>query len=115
MSQQEIIIKPNSGWKLLNVKEIIAYKDLLYFLTVRGIKAKYAQSVLGVGWAIIQPLSQTLIFTVIFGNLAQLDSDGVPYVLFSLVAMVPWNYFSNILTESSNSIVSNKNIISKNI
>lgn len=106
-------IKPTKGWQLIDVKELIRYKDLLYFLVVRGIKAKYAQSVLGVGWAVLQPLVQTLVFTVIFGNLAQLGSDGVPYMLFSFAAMVPWNYFSNILTESSNSLVSQKNMISK--
>lgn len=106
-------IKPTKGWQLIDVKELIRYKDLLYFLVVRGIKAKYAQSVLGVGWAVLQPLVQTLVFTVIFGNLAQMGSDGVPYMLFSFAAMVPWNYFSNILTESSNSLVSQKNMISK--
>ena len=86
---------------------------MLYFLTIRGIKAKYAQSVLGVGWAIIQPLFQTLVFTVIFGNLAKMSSDGVPYVLFSFTAMVPWNYFSNILTDSSSSLIQNRDMLSK--
>jgi len=106
-------IKPSKGWQLIDLKELWRYKDLLYFLTIRGIKAKYAQSVLGVGWAIIQPLVQTLVFTVIFGNLAKMSSDGVPYVLFSFAAMVPWTYFSNILTESSNSLVQNKAMLSK--
>lgn len=113
MNEEITIIKPSPGWKLINVREIIRYRDLLYFLVLRGIKAKYAQSVLGIGWAILQPLVQTLVFTVIFGNLAQLGSDGVPYILFSFVAMIPWNYFSNILTESSNSLIQNKNILSK--
>lgn len=107
------VIKPSKGWRLIDVKEIVRYRDLLYFLVLRGIKAKYAQSVLGVGWAILQPLAQTLVFTVIFGKLAGLGSDGVPYVLFSFVAMVPWNYFSNILSDSSNSLVANKNLLSK--
>jgi len=106
-------IRSSTGWKVIDVKELYRYKDLLYFLTVRGIKAKYAQSVLGVGWAILQPLIQTIVFTVIFGNLAKLSSDGVPYVLFSFTAMVPWNYFSDILTESSNSLVQNRNMLSK--
>jgi len=107
------IIKPQNGWQLIDLKELWRYKDLLYFLTIRGIKAKYAQSVLGVGWAVIQPLVQTLVFTVIFGNLAKLGSDGIPYVLFSFAAMVPWTYFQNILTESSNSLVANKGMLSK--
>lgn len=106
-------IKPSRGWQLIDWRELVRYKDLLYFLTVRGIKARYAQSVLGVGWAIIQPLFTTLVFTVVFGNLAGISSDGVPYVIFSFVAMVPWNYFSNTLTESSNSLVSNANMITK--
>lgn len=106
-------IRPTRGWQLIDTKELWLYRDLLYFLIVRGIKAKYAQSVLGVGWAVLQPLVQTLIFTVIFGNLAKLGSDGVPYILFSFAAMVPWNYFSSILTESSNSLVTHKNLLSK--
>jgi lipopolysaccharide transport system permease protein len=108
-----IIIKPSSGWQALNFKELWRYKDLLYFLTLRSIKAKYAQSILGVGWAIIQPLVLTLVFTVIFGNLAKIGSDGIPYLLFSFTAMVPWNYFQNILTESTSSLITNREMISK--
>lgn len=109
----ELIIRPSNGWQLIDWKELFRYKDLLYFLTVRGIKARYAQSVLGVGWAIIQPLFTTIVFTVVFGNLAGISSDGVPYVIFSFSAMVPWNYFSNTLTESSNSLVQNAHMITK--
>ena len=105
--------KASKGWQLIDWRELFRYKDLLYFLTVRGIKARYAQSVLGVGWAIIQPLFTTLVFTVVFGNLAGISSDGVPYVIFSFAAMVPWNYFSNTLTESSNSLIQNANMITK--
>lgn len=111
--EQVTVIKPSKGWKFINVREIVNYKDLLFFLVVRGIKAKYAQSVLGVGWAIIQPLVSTLIFTVVFGNLAKISSDGVPYFIFSLTALVPWTYFSNTLTESANSLVTNANLITK--
>ena len=113
MIEHKTIIEPASRINILKVRELIQYKDLLYFLTLKGIKAKYAQSILGVGWSIIQPLSQTLIFTLIFGNLAEMESDGVPYFLFSMVAMVSWNYFSNILTESSNSLIANKAMLSK--
>jgi lipopolysaccharide transport system permease protein len=113
MSKDFIIIKPSSGWKFINVKEIIRYKDLLYFLVVRGIKAKYAQSVLGIGWAIIQPLVSTLIFTVVFGSIAKINSEGVPYFIFSLTALVPWTYFSNTLTDSASSLISNSNLITK--
>jgi len=113
LDAEETIIKPSKGWQVVNISEVLRYRDLLFFLTIRGIKAKYAQSVLGVGWAILQPLVQTVVFTIIFGNLAGLSSDGVPYVLFSFVAMVPWNYFSGILSDSANSLVANKNLLSK--
>lgn len=98
---------------MVDVKELIRYKDLLYFLVVRGIKARYAQSVLGVSWAVIQPLFTTLVFTVIFGNLVQVSSDGVPYVVFSFTGMLAWNYFSSTLTESANSLVANAGMITK--
>jgi len=111
--QWDQTLKPSRGWQAVDWRELYRYRDLLYFLVVRGIKAKYAQSVLGVGWAIIQPLFTTLVFTVVFGNLAGISSDGVPYVIFSFAAMVPWNYFSGTLTEASNSLVANANMITK--
>ncbi|GAB3655467.1 ABC transporter permease [Echinicola sediminis] len=110
---QTKIIEPSKGWRLVDFKELWRYKDLLYFLTLRGIKARYAQSILGVGWAIIQPLFTTLVFTIVFGNLAKVDSDGMPYILFSYLALWPWNYFSGTLTESANSLVQNAGMITK--
>lgn len=107
------IIKATKGWKLIDGKELWHYRDLLYFLTVRGLKAKYAQSILGVGWAIIQPLATTLIFTIVFGRIAKVSSDGVPYALFSYLALWPWIYFSGTLVDSSNSLVSNSAMITK--
>ncbi|SNS23566.1 lipopolysaccharide transport system permease protein [Belliella buryatensis] len=107
------IIEPSKGWKVVDFDELWRYKDLLYFLTVRGIKARYAQSILGVGWAIIQPLFTTLVFTVVFGGLAKVDSDGMPYILFSYLALWPWNYFSGTLSESANSLVANAGMITK--
>lgn len=107
------IIEPSNGWKVVDFDELWRYKDLLYFLTVRGIKARYAQSILGVGWAIIQPLFTTLVFTVVFGGLAKVDSDGMPYILFSYLALWPWNYFSGTLSESANSLVANAGMITK--
>lgn len=97
----------------IDLRELLHYKDLLILLSLRGIKTKYAQSVLGVGWAIIQPVMTTLVFTLVFGRLAKVSSDGTPYFLFSLVGMVPWTYFSGTLTESSNSLIANANLISK--
>lgn len=113
MEKQITHIRPSRGWKSINIKELIEYKDLLWFLTLRGIKAKYAQSILGVGWAIIQPLFATLVFTIVFGNLAKVTSDGLPYFIFSLTGMVVWNYFSGTLTDSTNSLVANAGMISK--
>jgi len=106
-------IRPQRGWKFVDVREIIQYKDLLFFLSLRGIKSRYSQSVLGIGWAIIQPVVTTLVFTIVFGRFAKVDSGGPPYFLFSLVAMVSWTYFSATLTESSNSLITNANMISK--
>jgi lipopolysaccharide transport system permease protein len=109
----KVVIEPSKGWKVVDFEELWRYKDLLYFLTVRGIKARYAQSILGVGWAIIQPLFTTLVFTVVFGGLAKVDSDGMPYMLFSYLALWPWNYFSGTLSESANSLVANAGMITK--
>ncbi|WP_194976825.1 ABC transporter permease [Aquiflexum lacus] len=113
MLANKTVIEPSKGWKFIDFHELWKYKDLLYFLTVRGIKARYAQSVLGVGWAIIQPLFTTLVFTVVFGGLAKVDSDGMPYILFSYLALWPWNYFSGTLSESANSLVANAGMITK--
>ncbi len=113
MGQVITIIRPSKGWRGVNVKELVQYKDLLRFLTLRGIRAKYAQSILGIGWAIIQPLVTTVVFTIIFGNLARVSSEGVPYFIFSLTAMVPWTYFSNTLTDAANSLITNANLITK--
>lgn len=113
MNKEITIIKASTGWRAVNLKELAHYRDLLWFLTIRGIKAKYAQSVLGVGWAVIQPLFSTLVFTVIFGRVARIDSNGVPYFLFSLVGLVPWTFFSNTLTDSSNSLIANAAMINK--
>lgn len=113
MNRWSIEIDANKNVLKFNLIELIRYKDLLYFLVLRGIKAKYAQSILGVSWAIIQPLITTLVFTIIFGNLAKIDSDGIPYALFSFLGVLPWTYFSSTLTESTNSLVQNANMISK--
>ena len=107
------VLRATSGWQLIDVRALWQYRDLLYFLSVRGIKIKYAQSILGVGWAVANPLIQAVLFTVIFGNLAQLSSDGSPYILFSYTAMVGWTYFSNILADATNSLVNNRDMIGK--
>jgi lipopolysaccharide transport system permease protein len=95
------------------LKALADYRDLFYFLVWRDIKARYAQSVLGIGWAVVQPIFYMIVFTVVFGNLAKVDSDGVPYAIFSLTALVPWTFFSNALTSSTNSLTSSAGILSK--
>lgn len=113
MDSGTIIIEKKTKLKLIDWKELSAYRDLLYFLIVRGIRAKYAQSVLGVSWAVIQPLFTMLVFTIVFGRLAKISSDGVPYALFSFSALMPWTYFSGVLNEASNSLTTNANMLSK--
>ncbi len=107
------VIEYRPGWKSVDWRELYYYRDLFRFLTWRSIKVRYAQSAVGVGWAVIQPLFQMVIFTVVFGRLAGIPSDGVNYAVFSLVGLVPWTYFSNALTESADSLVANANMLSK--
>ncbi len=107
------IIKSYSGWKSIDWMELWDYQDLFYFLILRDIKTRYAQSVLGIGWAVIQPLFSMVIFTIVFGNLAQINSDGVPYAIFSYTALVPWIYFSSSLNDSTRSLLSSTGMITK--
>jgi lipopolysaccharide transport system permease protein len=109
----QTVIEPPSGWQLIDLGELWRYKDLLWFLVRRDVKARYAQSILGIGWAVIQPVFNMLVFTIIFGNLAKISSEGVPYAIFSYAALVPWTYFSNALTESGSSLVTARNMITK--
>ncbi len=113
MKSEQIVIEPISGWQLINWRELRDYRDLFRFLIDRDIKVLYKQTVLGFGWAILRPLLSMIIFTVIFGNLARVDSDGVPYAIFSYVALVPWLYFSTALSASALSLVSNTEMLTK--
>ena len=107
------IIEAKSAWRILDLNELYAYRDLFRFLIWRNIKVRYAQSAIGVGWAIIQPLFSMLVFTIVFGNLAKIPSDGAPYAVFTLAALVPWTFFSNSLTEGVDSLVGNANMLRK--
>jgi lipopolysaccharide transport system permease protein len=113
MANHHLVIEPESGWRLIDWQELWRYRDLFYFMVWRQIKTRYAQSILGIGWAVIQPVFNMLVFTVIFGNLAQIGSEGVPYAVFSYAALVPWTYFANSLTESGGSLISARNMITK--
>lgn len=107
------IIEPDSGLQFIDTRELYMFRDLFRFLVWRNIKTRYAQSAIGIGWAVIQPVFSMLVFTVVFGKIAKIDSDGVPYAIFSFVALVPWTYFSNSVTDGTNSLVTNANMISK--
>ena len=108
-----IRIEPSRGWSPLGLSELWRYRELLYFLVWRDLKVRYKQTVLGVTWAIIQPLFTMVVFAVFFGRLAKIPSDGVPYPLFAYAALVPWTFFANALTQASNSLVGSANLIKK--
>ena len=107
------IVKPTSGWGLPDFRELWRYRDLFYFMVWRDIKALYAQTILGFSWSIINPLVQIVVFSVIFGRVAKIQTDGIPYVLFSTVAIIPWSYMSEAMTKSSSSLVSGQSMLGK--
>lgn len=107
------VIRPSRGWVSLGFPELWPYRELLYFLVWRDVKVRYKQTVLGVAWAILQPVATMVVFSVFFGRLAGLSSDGVPYPLFSLTALVPWTFFATGLVQASNSLVGNQQLITK--
>ncbi len=106
-------IQPSRGWVSLKLGELWAYRELLYFLVWRDIKVRYKQTALGAAWAIIQPFSTMVVFSLFFGKLAKIPSDGIPYPLFSYAALVPWTFFATGLTQSANSLVGSSNLIKK--
>ncbi|QQS47120.1 MAG: ABC transporter permease [Acidobacteriota bacterium] len=106
-------IEPSRGWVSLRLAELWEYRELLYFLTWRDIKVRYKQTVLGAAWAIIQPLFTMLVFSLFFGRLAKVPSDNIPYPIFCFAALVPWTFFANGLSQSSNSLVGSSNLITK--
>ena len=107
------IIEPKKGWVPIDLKEIWEYRELLYFLTKRDIKVRYKQTVLGGLWAIIQPVFTMVVFTLFFGRLAKIPSDGTPYPIFVYVGLLPWTYFANAVSNSGNSLVGSANLITK--
>jgi len=107
------IIKPKSGWQIIDFKELREYRDLFYFLVWRDIKVLYAQTILGLSWAVLIPIIQIVIFAIVFGKVAKIPTDGIPYILFSSVAIIPWTYMSQSMTESSQSLVIGQNLLGK--
>ena len=113
-SQSHItIIKPRLGWQILDLAELTDYRDLFYFLIWRDIKVLYAQSVLGFAWAILNPLTQIIIFSVVFGRVAKIPTEGIPYALFTTVAIIPWTYMSEAMNQSSQSLVNGQQMLGK--
>ncbi len=107
------IIKPRTGWQVINWRELAQYKDLFYFFVLRDIKVLYKQTVLGFAWAVIRPVFSMIVFSVVFGGLAKVPSDGVPYPIFSFAALLPWTYFQSALIKSADSLITQKAVFTK--
>lgn len=113
-SESRVIrIRPSHGWVSVNLGDLWEYRELLYFLVWRDVKVRYKQTVLGAGWAILQPLLTMIVFSAVFGSFAKVPSDGVPYPIFSYVALLPWSYFSGAFSRVGTSLVGSSNLISK--
>src|SRR4029077_12763828 len=112
-TQSTVVIEPKKGLFQLDLKGIWQYRELLYFLVWRDLKVRYKQTVIGIGWAVLQPLISMIIFTLIFGKLAKIPSDGLPYSIFVYSALLPWNYFASALQRCVASVVGDASLISK--
>jgi len=110
---RKIIVKPTTGWAALNLRDLWIYRELVYFMTWRNLKVRYKQSLLGIGWAILQPFLTMVVFSIFFGSLAGVPSDGVPYPIFSYTALIPWTLFSKALQDASHSLVQSSHMITK--
>jgi lipopolysaccharide transport system permease protein len=108
-----LIIRPSKGWVPLHLRDLWQYRELIFFLAWRDIQVRYKQTALGVAWAVIQPVFIMIVFSIFFGRLAGIPSDGLPYPIFAYCALVPWQLFAHSLAESSNSLVANQNLITK--
>jgi lipopolysaccharide transport system permease protein len=107
------IIKPSSGWSALNLRDLWLYRELILFMTWRDLKVRYKQTLLGASWAILQPFLTMVVFSIFFGNLANVPSDGKPYPIFTFTALIPWTIFSKALQDASRSLVANSHMITK--
>lgn len=110
---RKIVIKPPSGWSPLDLNDLWIYRELIYFMTWRDLKVRYKQTLLGASWAVLKPFLNMVVFTIFFGGLAKVPSEGVPYPIFSFAALLPWELFSNALSISSRSLVQNRHMITK--
>jgi lipopolysaccharide transport system permease protein len=108
-----VVIRPTTGWRGLDLRELWAYRELIYFLTWRDIKVRYKQTAIGVAWAVLQPLALMLVFTLFFGRLAKVPSDGIPYPLFAYAGLLPWQLFSRTIAESTNSLITDQRLVTR--
>jgi lipopolysaccharide transport system permease protein len=108
-----VVIEPSRGWTSLRLRDVWEYRELLYFLVWRDVKVRYKQTALGAAWAILQPLMTMVVFTIFFGKLAGVGSDGLPYPIFSYAALLPWTFFAQGLSQSSDSLVGSANLVRK--
>ena len=106
-------IRPSSAWRMLDLRELWTYRELVYFLTWRDIKVRYKQTAIGIAWALLQPLAMMVVFTIFVGKLAGVAPAGVPYPVFALAALIPWQLFSRAITESTNSLVTDQRLITR--
>jgi len=106
-------IRPSSPWRMLDLRELWAYRELIYFLAWRDVKVRYKQTGIGIAWALLQPVAMIVVFTIFFGRLAGLAPPGVPYPLFVLAALIPWQLFSRAITESTSSLVTDQRLITR--
>src|SRR5919106_1812313 len=113
ITEPTVVIEPRKGLFHLDLKSIWEYRELLYFLVWRDLKVRYKQTIIGIGWTVLQPLIAMVIFTIIFGHLAKIPSDGVPYPIFAFCALLPWNYFATALNRCIMSVVADSHVISK--
>lgn len=113
VDQPVTIIGPPKGWVTLGLRELWEYRDLLYLFAWRDIKVRYKQTIVGATWAIIQPFIAMVVLSIFFGKLVKIPSEGSPYPIFAYSALVPWTYFVNVLTQSSNSVVNNRSVITR--
>ncbi len=111
--QNHTVIKPTGGWRVVDVSELLRYRDLFRLLILRDLRVVYKQTALGFGWAVLRPSLTMVIFSVVFGRLASLPSDGVPYPLFAMAAVVPWTYFGTAISKSTSSLVGSTALLSK--
>ena len=108
-----VVIVPSAGWRISDLREIWAYRELLYFLAWKDLKLRYKQTVLGAGWAVLQPLLTMVVFSVFFGRLGGLPSDGLPYPVFTYTALLPWMLFAHVLTQGSQGVVTHQDLVTK--